>query len=72
MFGHLNGNKTLVFTGRQGPVREEWDAGVTCSETHVCAAVRLSHMQAIYPEEAGFVYKWHDDCRQPRPVDGMV
>ena len=42
----------LVFTYSQGPRCEEWDVSVTCSETHICTAVRLSHLQAIYPEES--------------------
>jgi hypothetical protein len=36
----------MVFTYNQGPICEEWDVAVTCSKTHVSAAVQLSHMHA--------------------------
>jgi hypothetical protein len=56
---NLNGLETWssrIAKSTKGPMCEEWDVAVTCSKTHVCAAVRLSHLQAIYPEEPGFAY----------------
>jgi hypothetical protein len=56
---NLNGLETWpshIAKSTKGPMCEEWHVAVTCSKTHVCAAVRLSHMQAIYPEEPGFAY----------------
>jgi isocitrate dehydrogenase len=62
----------MVFTYSQGPWCEEWDVAVTCSEMHICAAVHLSHMQAIYPEEIRVSLRHSNDNNTSRRISGML